>query len=251
MKYTVLVVDDESLIAKNIKRSIERENPNFEVIGTCNTGVEAIDFIKENPPQVVFTDIRMPEMDGLELVRNISENYPYITCVIVSGYNDFEYAKSAMECNVQHYMLKPVNRDELSKCLSKIETTIMSKHPGLENVVDNGAAPSPEEIVKLIKTYIHENYRSAVDFGEMAKNMGFSQPYLTKIFSKYAGKNPSTYLKEYRINIAKQLLSDRSNSLATISEQIGFADQFHFSKSFKTVTGFSPSEYRQNIYGDE
>lgn len=246
MKYTVLVVDDESLIAKNIKRSIEKENPNFEVIGICSTGAEALNFIESNPPQVVFTDIRMPEMDGLELVKNISARYPFITCVIVSGYNDFEYAKTAMECNVKYYILKPVNRDELNKCLLRIENTILSKYPGLENTMDDNHAPSSEEIVELIKTYIHENYKSAVDFGEMAKNLGFSQPYLTKVFSKHVGKNPSTYLKEYRINIAKQLLTDKNNSLSAISEQTGFADQFHLSKSFKSVTGISPSEYRQH-----
>lgn len=245
MKYTVLVVDDESLIAKNIKRSIEKENPNFEVIGMCSTGTEALEFIESNPPQVVFTDIRMPEMDGLELVKNIASNYPFITCVIVSGYNDFEYAKTAMECDVKNYILKPVNRDELSKCLAKIETAILSKYPGLEKTVDDNYTPSSEEIVELIKTYIHENYKSVVDFGEMAKNLGFSQPYLTKVFSKHVGKNPSTYLKEYRINVAKQLLADKANSLSAISEQTGFADQFHLSKSFKAVTGMSPSEYRQ------
>lgn len=247
MKYTVLVVDDESLIAKNVKRSIERENPNFEVIGICNSGLEALDFIKDNPPQIVFTDIRMPEMDGLELVKNIATDYPYITCVIVSGYNDFEYAKSAMENNVRHYILKPVNRDELSKCLSSLETSIMSKHPGLEIVKEKDSTYTSEEIVDLIKAYIQENYKSVVDFGNMAKNMGFSQPYLTKIFTKYTEKNPSTYLKEYRISVAKQLLSDKSNSLAVISEQTGFADQFHFSKCFKSVTGVSPSEYRNQL----
>lgn len=246
MKFTVLVVDDESLIAKNIKRSIERENPSFEVVGMCSSGIEALDIIKENPPQVVFTDIRMPEMDGLELARIISQQYPFISCVIVSGYNDFEYAKSAMESNVLHYILKPVNREELAKCLSKIENQILSKHPGLENALEEANSASTEETVELVKTYIHENFRSQIDFGMVAKNMGFSQPYLTKIFTKYTGKNPSTYLKEYRINIAKQLLSDKNNTLAIISEQTGFADQFHFSKSFKAVTGFSPSEYRNN-----
>lgn len=246
MKYTVLVVDDESLIARNIKRSIEKGNPNFEVIGMCSTGTEALEFIESNPPQVVFTDIRMPKMDGLELVKNISAKYPFITCVIVSGYNDFEYAKTAMECNVKYYILKPINRDELGKCLSRIENTILSKYPGLENTIDNNSTLSSEEIVELIKTYIHENYKSVVDFGEMAKNLGFSQPYLTKVFSKHVEKNPSTYLKEYRVSIAKQLLADKSNSLSTISEQTGFFDQFHLSKSFKAVTGMSPSEYRQH-----
>jgi len=244
MKHTVLVVDDETIIAKNIKRSIERENPNFEVIGICGSGLEAIEFIKDNPPQVVFTDIRMPEMDGLELVKNIASNYPFISCVIVSGYNDFEYAKTAMEYNVSNYIVKLVNREELGKWLSKLETFIMSKHPGLDKTNEDDTTLSTEEMVNLVKAYIHENYSAVVDFGEMAKNMGFSQPYLTKIFSKYTGKNPSTYLKEYRINIAKQLLCDSSNSIAAISEQTGYADQFHFSKSFKSVTGMSPSEYR-------
>lgn len=135
MRYSILVVDDESLIARNIAKSIEQVNSSFQVVAMCANGVEAIDYIKNNDVNVVFTDIRMPEMDGLELAEYISGHYPYIECIIVSGYNDFEYAKSAISYNVKNYLLKPVNKEELRKCLSDIERHLRASFTNLENIV--------------------------------------------------------------------------------------------------------------------
>ncbi len=246
MKYSVLVVDDETLIAKNIKKNIEASHPDFEVVQICSCGMDALDYIRKSLPQVVFTDIRMPEMDGLELVRKISQEFPFIICLIVSGYNDFEYAKTAISCNVFDYILKPINRDELTGCLLRLEKAIQLQYPSLEKAqTEEDNSRSSEEIVSLVKEYIHKNYHTAIDFSLLSKNLGFSAPYLTKIFTKHTDMTPSKYLKNYRITIAKQLLHHTDTPLSSISEQTGFADQFHFSKTFKAVTGLSPSEYRQ------
>lgn len=250
MKYSVVVVDDERLIAKNIAKNIEAINPAFEVAKICSCGSEALEYVQKHLPNVVFTDIRMPEMDGLELAGRLYEEYPFITCVIVSGYNDFEYAKNAIEFQVKDYLLKPVNHDELKKCLDRIEKNIQIQYPCLKNASEwESAERSPEEIVNLVKEYINKNYKDAIDLTSISANMGFSSPYLTKIFTKYQGITPSRYLKEYRIAIAKQLLKDKTLPISAISEQTGFADQFHFSKTFKAETGMSPTEYRANLPG--
>ncbi len=245
MKYTVLVADDEKIIAKNIARLIEQMNPAFQVTAICTNGEDAIECIKNGNINVVFTDIRMPEPDGLELARFIFEKYPYIECIIVSGYNDFEYAKSAINYRVKDYLLKPINKEELSKCLSDIERRLNASFFNLENVsLQDKKEKKPEEIVSLIKVYIQNNYQNIIDLTVLSENLGFSASYLTKIFIKYEGMTPSRYIKQYRISIAKQLLRNTDIPISAISEQTGFSDQFHFSKTFKSVMGISPTQYR-------
>ncbi len=248
MKYTVIVVDDEKLIARNIARNIESVNSSFEVKEILNCATDALEYIRKNMPNVVFTDIRMPEMDGLELAHAIADEFPFIKCVIVSGYNDFSYAKNAITYQVTEYLLKPINKDELAKCLSQLENSFRVQHPNLEHLVDDCKKTwNSEEIVTIVKEYVHKNYSSQIDLTNISNNFGFSSAYLSKVFSKYAGISPSKYLKDYRIMVAKQLLNNKEIPISAISTQCGFLDQFHFSKTFKSATGYSPTEYRSLI----
>lgn len=103
---------------------------------------------------------------------------------------------------------------------------------------------SSEEIVCLVKEYIQKNYASQINLSLLAEQFGFSQPYLTKIFSKHTGSTPAKYIKEYRISVAKQLLKTTDLPVFSISKKSGFTDQFYFCKTFKTLVGVTPSQYR-------
>ena len=243
MKYRVLVADDEKLIAKNIAKSIEQINPCFEVVSICTDGREALQYLIQNPVHVVFTDIRMPEMDGLDLAKQIFLDYPYIQCVIISGYNDFDYARTAISYQVKNYLLKPINKEELRKCLSELEKHLHTALADLDTVTTQ--EKSTEELVSLVKEYIQKNYQQTLDLSTMADTLGFSSAYLTKIFTKHEGMPPSKYIKKYRLTIARQLLLTTDIPISVIAEQTGFNDQFHFSKTFKALEGCSPSEFRQ------
>ena len=113
--YRVFVVEDEKLIAKNIAKNIESENPSFKVTGIFSNGEDALEAIAKQPPEVVFTDISMPVMSGLELASKIHESFSHVKTVIITGYADFEYVKEALHYDVEDYLLKPVNTEELGK----------------------------------------------------------------------------------------------------------------------------------------
>ena len=123
----VLVVEDEILILRNIKKKILSSGSDFVIVGEATNGKEAWEMIETLHPDVVFTDIRMPIMDGLELSGRINETYPEIYTIIISGYDDFEYARTALSNRVYDYLLKPVKENDLKKLLSSLSEKIHQK----------------------------------------------------------------------------------------------------------------------------
>ncbi len=111
--YNVLIVDDEPRICAGLKVFIDWEAYGFKVIETAQDGEDAIDKLKKNRYNLVITDIRMPEVDGLELIKEIYNYNSSVKLLIISGYNNFEYAREAMKYGVRGYLLKPLNRDDL------------------------------------------------------------------------------------------------------------------------------------------
>lgn len=119
--YKVLLVDDESLIREAISENIKWNDLGFELIGACENGRQAIERIKEDTPDLLITDICMPFVDGMELTKYVYENYESVKVIIISGYDEFEYAKTAVKYHVLEYVLKPVTSYELSELLANIK----------------------------------------------------------------------------------------------------------------------------------
>lgn len=238
--FRVVVVDDEKLIANNIAKNISSCDPAFEVISICYDGLSALSAVEQYNPHILFTDIKMPLIDGLALIENVHNNNPLIRCVIISGYNEFEYAKTAIKFKVNDYLLKPINKFELSKTLRKIKDEILSEQAQLNNERDTYT----EDIVKSILQYLQNNYEKEINFTQIASDYNFSASYLTKIFKENTGISPIKYLIDYRIKIAKTLLMDTNLTVKEIAEKTGFVDQFYFSKCFKNYCGITPSQYK-------
>lgn len=118
--YKVMLFEDEPPILHMIRDMINSGNQGFVVSDYAFNGRDALIKLKENTPDVIITDIKMPFIDGLELIAKVNELYPDVLCVILSGYSDFEYARSAIRLNVFDYLLKPIQPDDLNNLLAKI-----------------------------------------------------------------------------------------------------------------------------------
>lgn len=122
--YRILLVDDEILVRDAIKENIDWGAIDCELVGDCENGKQAAEFVKEHPVDIVLTDILMPYMDGMELSHFLHDNYPEIVIVIFSGFGEFEYAKKAIQYGVSEYLLKPVTAMELTGVIEKMKKKV-------------------------------------------------------------------------------------------------------------------------------
>ena len=240
-QFKVIVADDEKLIANNISRRIEEAHPAFRVVSRAGTGLEALEQARETLPDVVFSDIKMPEMDGIELISRLRNEMPDTLCVIVSGYSDFEYMKAAIRNSAVDYLLKPVNPEELHRLLQRLESALLAREEKMAPRREGDASALAEQV----RLYLQENYDKQVDFSSLADSLAVSAPYLSKLFHERTGKSPSRYLTDIRMNQAKKLLMDSSLTVREIAARVGYPDPFHFSRNFKNAAGVSPVQYRE------
>ncbi|WP_438433422.1 response regulator transcription factor [Gorillibacterium sp. sgz500922] len=122
--YNVLIVDDEELITDGMKLLIDWQASGFRIIGTASDGLTALELAQRHPVDLVVTDVRMPELDGLELIAALRESGSAAKVVILSGYGDFQYAKKAISFGVADYLLKPVEPEELDRTLAKLKAEL-------------------------------------------------------------------------------------------------------------------------------
>ena len=122
--YHILLVDDEILVRDAIRENIDWKGMDCELVGDCENGQQAAEFVKNHQVDIVLTDICMPYMDGMELSHFLHDNYPDIVIVIFSGFGEFEYAKKAIQYNVSEYMLKPITAMELRGVIEKMKEKV-------------------------------------------------------------------------------------------------------------------------------
>ena len=240
-QFKVIVADDERLIANNIARRIEENNGAFRVVSRVGTGREALEQVKEFLPDVVFSDIKMPEMDGIELITHLRREYPSVLCVMVSGYSDFDYMKAAIQNSAVDYLLKPVNPEELKRLLRRLENALLARDQRMVPRRESDAASLAEKV----RVYLQQNYDQPVDLSALADSLAVSAPYLSKLFHEQTGTSPIRYLTEYRMQHARKLLMDTRLTVKEVAERVGYPDPFHFSRSFKNAVGVSPAQFRE------
>lgn len=176
-EYTVIVVEDEELILQSILRKIKRLSMPWKIIGTAEDGQTALSLIQMSPPDVLMTDIRIPVMDGLELIDRVNYEFPSVKKVIISGYNDFEYTRKAICTDVFDYLLKPVKTAEFQAMMERLFSTLQLEHE--ETLKAEGK--DSRVIVDMVKNYIRSSYQQEINVNLLAEKFQISPVYLSKM----------------------------------------------------------------------
>lgn len=237
----VYIADDEVWIILGLKKLLDKLNIGAYVIGTANNGLTAKEEIGHFKPDVVFADIRMPGLSGLELLQTIPEVSPESKVVIISGYAEFSYAQEAVQHHAYDYLLKPIKPEELSRVM----TAIINERDG---VTDEERMPVvSDRMIDNVLSDIREHYMEDISLTSLSAKYNISMGHLSKLIKEQLSVNFSDYIASLRIQRAKELLRDDSLSIQEISEIVGYNDYFYFTKVFKKVEGISPSKYRKSI----
>lgn len=242
--YKIFLADDEIWVIMGLKKLIEKTGAPFRVVGEANNGIVALEEIEEKKPDVLITDIRMPGMDGLQLMQKIQEKNLDTRVVLVSGYAEFNYAQQAMRMGAVDYLLKPVEEEALAEVLERLEIMLNKDGKKPEEQTDEELNPS---VLESIIEEIRKNYKDNITLTKLAERYNISAGHLSSLLKEELGMPFSEYITSKRIQRAKELLDDESLSVDAIAREVGYKDYFYFTKVFKKAVGISPSKYRKNL----
>ena len=234
----ILIIDDEPKIRNGLSNLLTRRE-GWEVAGAYENAADALKYLAVNQVDVMITDIKMPEISGLELIARIRERDKKTAIIILSGYSNFQFAQRAIELGVSRYLTKPTNPRELICVLEETDKKLGGKQ---EKEEDSGKIPNL--FVQKAADYIKLNYSEKISIKEIADQLYLSPNYLSELFKKHTGKTISEYLTEYRLEKACQLLDHAEYRVGDVSGMVGIHDGRYFSNMFKKKYGMTPTEYR-------
>ena len=269
---TICIVDDEPLVREGLARSVNWRSFRLKVAGVHRDGLEALAAIRRHAPDVLLTDIKMPGLDGIELARIVKREFPHVVLVFLTGYGEFEYARTAVSLGAAEYLLKPVSDEELHGILRRVTRLVSGMkrdaeerdalHRRMECIRRVHVTPprppanaratthAPKRRIREIMAYIRANYMQDVTLGVLARTFRMSPSYLSRAFSLEAGESFCEFLTRCRVETAGELLLDPTLRIYEVSDLVGYHCEKYFARVFKSASGMSPGEYRDTLPAD-
>lgn len=242
--YRVVLIDDEQIIIKGLSTVVKWADFGCTVAGTAYSAEEGIELIRNVRPHILFTDIRMPGQNGLNMLAAVLKEFPDMQVCVLTGYRDFSYAQEAIRLGVTRFLLKPSKMDEITEALTVMTAKLDKLHPE-EEVQTN--QPAAGFLVNQAIAFMEQEYHSKLTLQDVANHCYVSQWHLSKLLNRQTGKSFYDLLNSIRIEKAKELLQNPGLKIGDIVELVGFSDSAHFARVFKKVVGLSANEYRNRL----
>lgn len=246
----VVVVEDEELVRKGIVLTVDWASVDCAVVGEAANGEEALEVIERYKPDLIITDIKMPKMDGIEMIYQLRKRGNDAYLIILTAYSDFSYAQSALRFGAVDYLLKPFHDGELEQVIHRIQRRERENQQQYDpkvcvlNIQDYVKEKSKYVMEAL--NYIAEHYGDPnISVSTIAGSLDLSESHLSHVFKKETSYTISGYLTSYRMHIAMQLLKDCRSKVYEVAEKVGYRDIAYFSNSFKKAVGCTPSDYQK------
>lgn len=248
----VLIVDDEEVVRRGIVMETDWQKIGCMVVGEAQNGQEGLALAEKYQPDVIVTDIRMPVMGGLEMIKAARDGGSKAKVIFLTAYSDFEYAREALKLGAADYLLKPFEDGELEEAVLRI----CSKSA---DTADNEIERDKESVAILLELpkgdkskyvaqaleFVAQNLSSPdLCVGMIAESLGLSEGHLSHLFKKETSYTVNSYITKYRIRKAMELLRDCRVKVYEVAEQVGYKDITYFSTVFKKLVGVNPSEFQ-------
>ncbi|OQP06143.1 DNA-binding response regulator [Geobacillus sp. 46C-IIa] len=248
---TILIVDDEPRTREGLRKTVDMwAVGKYEVISAANAD-EAIEIAKRKPIHLLITDIRMPEMTGLELIKQLRLLGSRPVTIIISAYSEFAYAQEAITLGVVNYLLKPIDRDELLRAAEEaIEVwKERQKTETAKKIIDQHVFEAEEGIrsplIRQAIQFVGEHLHQPFSLREVSEFLHVNASYLSALFKEETNLTFSEYVTRSRLQKAKSLLLTTNLTVAEVAEQVGYQTVKYFVKLFKEFEGITPSQFRK------
>ena len=243
--YKALIIDDEAPVRKAILVQGHWNAYHISPPLTAVNGKDALKIMWEVRPDIVFVDMQMPVMNGIDFLKQACVEFPKAKYIVISGYDTFQYAQAALKNGAIDYLLKPVVADDLDAAIIKAVSLLNSERGISTPVGESTETVSIDEVIKIIKDYVDKNYCSEITITMFSDRYFFSKEYLSKAFKKKYDFGIYEYALKLRMERAVELLADKDLPVKDISDRLGYSNNNYFSKAFKNYYDISPSEYRE------
>jgi len=237
--YRVMIIDDEVSARRLLQASIDWQTLDMEIVGEASSGIEAINIIDELRPDIVFVDISMPFMNGIEFTEIATKRYTGLIIVILTAFDDFEYARQCVRLPVVEYMLKPIVKKEVTEVLIRIKGNLDQQNKRTQDTGPDITTSAIEQIMQYVNEYFTD---SNINLTSVAQHFGFNPSYLSRKFKQETGKSFIEYLNKCRMERAI-ILADTNKKMFYTANEVGIPDPNYFGRCFKKYTGISYSEY--------
>lgn len=247
--YRVMLVEDDSAVRYVYKRMKAWGENGFSISEEAANGRQAEEKIEKGEVDIVFTDIRMPLMDGITLMKKVKEEKNQIPFVLISSFSDFEYAREGLRLGALDYIMKPLEEKELDNALQRAKEVLgqSRQNPVMETIckVCPGSINPGDPLLLSFGRYLEENMTSNVTLEAAAEVLNLNKDYLGKQIKAKTGLNFKILYHAVQIAYAKTLLKNKNYKVYEISEMLGYASADYFTQQFKKVTGMSPAAYKK------
>lgn len=240
----VLIVEDEEMIRKGIVLTVDWAALDCVVVGEAANGLEGLEAARRLEPSLIITDLKMPQMDGIEMLRTLRAEGCNAYVIILTAYDNFSYAQSALRLGAVDYLLKPFHDGDLENAVNRLLSRLDSE---TQDPVTLGTPRKGDKSKYVLEAmaYISKHYNEPdISVGTVAQSLNISEGYLSHTFKKETDYTLLGYITRYRIHKAMELLKDCRVKVYEVAEQVGYRDIAYFSATFKKYTGISPSEYQ-------
>lgn len=245
--YRVMLIDDEPAIHKILAKTIDWESYNMTIVGTAASGIEAINTIDELQPDVCFVDVQMPFMDGIEFSKIVKNRYPDLAIVILSAYDEFQYARECIGIGVFDYRLKPIEKEDINDTLRRLFLYLNERMRARGEEPEVQDCPKGSHSLEKVKEYIQMRYFEAdMNLTKVARAFGFNPSYLSRKFKSETGENLVDFLNRCRVEHAKRAAL-AGKQMYQVAKEVGVPDPNYFSRCFKRYTGISYSAYMAGL----
>lgn len=243
--YSIVIVDDEKWALVYLRSLFDCPDLGFHVIASCRLPSEAIEIIEKEKPDILITDIRMPEINGIELIEHVRLVDIPCEVVIISGFAEFTYAQQAVKLGAFEYIVKPVSSDSAIDVLKRLKKRLQSnRYPTPEQEVHTQQLENNNAFEDLLQ-YIEKNYNQRLYLKDLAQQFCLAPNYCCNLFLKAKGMTFSQYITNLRMEKSVLLLKKPDLPINKIALMVGFDDYTYFNRVFKRTYKCTPTEYRK------